>query len=229
MKQIDLAVDRNEFPIIKREFNPPGKRKFIYIGHTADHKNTFYLSQIAHALTEMEFGWIGSGNGINGVKAYGNMNFETHAAKEIISQFDFLITVGSADGNPTTILESMAWGLIPVCTPQSGYAGYPGIVNIPLNNLIEAVPILKQLQYCPESTLLTLQRVNYEALDNHFNWDRFSRQVMEAIDSREKPACPAASLFGLISLYLDYMKDKRGILWKHFRIIRGKFLSIYNR
>jgi len=32
---VDLAVDRADFPIIKKNFNPAGKRRFLYIGHTA--------------------------------------------------------------------------------------------------------------------------------------------------------------------------------------------------
>ena len=30
MQHLDLAVNRKDFPVIKSNFNPPGKRKFVY-------------------------------------------------------------------------------------------------------------------------------------------------------------------------------------------------------
>src|SRR5205814_9445177 len=108
--------------------------------------------------------------------------------KQIIADNDFLITVGTSDPNPTTILEAMGWGLIPVCTPQSGYHGNPGIINIPLNNVTAVVSQLRELQAAPEAELVDRQHVNWKELDQHFNWDRFTNQVIDAIESNESPA-----------------------------------------
>ena len=47
-----------------------------------------------------------------------------------------MITLGSADANPTTILEAMAWGLIPVCSVQSGYEGFSSIRNISIDCIV---------------------------------------------------------------------------------------------
>ena len=46
MRHMDLAVNRTFFPFVKTRFNPPGERKFLYIGHTARNKNVGYLSQL---------------------------------------------------------------------------------------------------------------------------------------------------------------------------------------
>jgi glycosyltransferase involved in cell wall biosynthesis len=189
MVHVDLAVDREDFPRVKSSFRAPGERRFLYIGHTGWYKNTGYLAELARRLPEYEFGWIGSGEpSIPGLRPYGRRDFTTGEARELVAEHDFLLTVGVGDANPTTVLESMAWGLIPVCTPQSGYAGRAGIVNVPPEDADAAVAVLRQLQERPESELTALQAANDDDLDRHFTWDRFTDQVVAAIESTESPA-----------------------------------------
>ncbi len=196
MVHVDLAVDRADFPPIKSTFNKPGSRRFVYIGHTGWMKNTPYLSEIAKRLTGNEFAWIGTGpEPIVGLTALGFQDFANHSAKQLLSNYDFLVTVGKADANPTTVLEAMAWGLVPICTPQSGYTDYPGIVNVPLDNASDAAAILQHLQYVSETTLTTMQATNWELLENHFNWDRFTQQVIAAIESSASPPLLTPSLW----------------------------------
>ena len=96
-----------------------------------------------------------------------------------------MITVGSADANPTTILEAMAWGLIPVCSVQSGYEGFPGIRNISIDCLDDAVETIKTHQLIPEEQLKKWQQENLNLLDKHFNWERFCAQVLNEIENKE--------------------------------------------
>jgi hypothetical protein len=190
MVHVDLAVNRADFPVLKGTFNPSGKRKFVYIGGTYIGKSVTYLSEIATLLrNETEFAWAGGGQpGISGLKPLGYLDFRTAKARETIAQQDFLITVGRADANPATILEAMAWGLIPVCTPQSGYTGYPGIINVPLDDVQGAAAILRELQGRPEEQLKNLQKTNWQMLDSHFSWDRVAQQVVDAIECNDCPA-----------------------------------------
>jgi glycosyltransferase involved in cell wall biosynthesis len=188
MVHLDLSIDRHDYPPLKHVFNPPGKRRFVYIGHTGWFKNTQYLSEIARRMPETEISWIGIGEPIVGVRARGVVDFATAHARQLVSEHDFLITVGKSDANPTTILEAMAWGLLPVCTPQSGYAGYAGIENVPLGDPDAAVAKLRALQAAPEAQLLAIQRANWQRLDDYFNWDRFTNQVIEGIESDASPA-----------------------------------------
>jgi glycosyltransferase involved in cell wall biosynthesis len=229
MRHLDLAVERHEFPVIKKTFNLPGKRRFVYIGHNNKCKNTAYLSKIAQELPEMEFSWIGINKRLPGVKPLGRMDFNTYEAKNCLAHYDFMLTVGNADGNPTTILEAMAWGLIPVCTPQSGYEGYPGIPNVPLNRVREAAIILRQLQYIPEKDLQALQQTNWKTLDTHFNWERFSRDVIDAIESTESPACLPASTIHRVSLFLASCRHPRLDAWHFPRRIGRRMLNILKK
>jgi len=192
MRQLDLAIDRKEFPVLKCAFNPRGSRRFLYVGRdgvTSRYKNTEYLVDIAAAMPETEFGWIGTNASHGNIRTLGLHDFRTDKSRKLLAEYDFLLTVGQADANPATILEAMAWGLIPVCTPQSGYCGYEGIVNVPLGSLAATVDTLRNLQEAPEAALHERQWANWQILDNHFNWDRFAAQVIAAIESDESPPC----------------------------------------
>jgi len=220
MVHLDLAVDRYEFPVLKNFFNPQGERKFLYIGHTAPCKNTGYLSKIARSLSNFHFGWIGSGKTIPGFTWHGFLDFSQKESLDLVAQYDFLITTGKADSNPATILEAMSWGLIPVCTPESGYKNYKGIINIPLNDVEGAVKTLKWLQECPEDTLRHLQALNWQLLDQHFNWNRFAKQVAEAIEqeqqfSLEKPRPSSQILiyFGMVFSPYSYLRPRNLLIY----------------
>lgn len=194
MVHLDLAVDRHDFPAIKTHFNPPGRRRFVYIGHSGWTKNTPYLSTVAHAAPDCPIAWIGRGDQpIVDLEPLGFQNFATDEGKRTVATFDFLLTVGRADANPTTVLEAMAWGLIPICTPQSGYVGYPSIVNVPLDEPEAVAAILRQMQAMPDAELANLQVQNWQHLDAHFNWDRFASQVIDAIESSDSPSLGSIS------------------------------------
>lgn len=188
MVHVDLAVDRTDFPRVKTDFNGPGERRFLYIGHTGWYKNTAYLTELARRLPGYEFAWIGSGEpAIAGLRAYGRRDFTTEDARALVAEHDFLLTVGVGDANPTTVLEAMAWGLIPVCTPESGYADGAGIVNVPAADAATAAAVLRELQTRSHDELLALQAANDHDLDHHFTWERFTDQIVAAIESTKSP------------------------------------------
>lgn len=188
MIHLDLAVDRSEFPVLVREFRPPGERSFVYVGNTVWFKNTRYLTELGRRMPGVRFAWIGAGDRkIDGLEPLGRADFSTSEGRAQIAQFDFTVTVGTADANPTTILESMAWGLVPVCTPQSGYAGIPSIINVPLNDPDAAVAVLARLNALPEEQLAAMRAENWRLLDGHYNWERFAGQVIAAIESTASP------------------------------------------
>ena len=195
MIHLDMAIDRQHFPSLKNGFGPPGGRRFVYIGSTQYMKNTPYLTQIARRMPGVDFTWVGPGTtGIEGLKPLGFLDFDGPDGRAILGSFDFLVTVGKADANPTTILEAMAWGLLPVCTPQSGYAGIPTITNVPLDDPDGAAAVLTRLNTLPEQRLLAMQAENWRLLDQHYNWDRFADQVIAAIESPASPPMGPESL-----------------------------------
>jgi glycosyltransferase involved in cell wall biosynthesis len=191
---LEHAVDRRDFPPLKTSLAESGKRRVVYIGHSGRGKGAPYLSEIAALVPEAEFAWMGRGRPIPGVTALGQIDFSSQAGKDLVSKFDFLLTVGNADSNPTTILESMAWGLIPICTPTCGYEGVAGITNVPNGDPESAAAIVRRLLFADESDLLAMQSANWRRVDEYYNWDRFAADVTKAIESEESPPVLPESL-----------------------------------
>jgi hypothetical protein len=188
MRHMDLAVNRAHFPFVKTRFNPPGQRKFLYIGHTAHNKNVGYLSQLQRQCADADISWMGKGRKkIPGVVPLGLRNFADPAVLQEVAGYDFMITVGAMDANPTTIMEAMGWGLVPVVTRQSGYENSPGIVNLPLADVAGSQQVFHHLQTCPNDELLDLQRRGQARLDSHFHWDRFYADVKQALVGSDSP------------------------------------------
>lgn len=236
MVHLDMAIDRNDFPPLKANFNEPGKRRVVYIGHSGRGKNTAYLSEISSHLRDVDFGWVGKGEKqIEGFERFGFVDFGSPFGRDLLARYDFLLTVGDADANPTTILEAMAWGLVPICTPTSGYAGISGITNVPLSDAAEAAGIVRRLLDADESELLAVQAENWRRLDDHYTWDRFTAQVCDAIESKDSPVLGPRSLerhvefalYDVISPYGRLADSRPGRLasrlhrrWKWLRINR---------
>jgi len=177
MRHLDLAVDRVDFPRVKGAFAPPGRRRFLYVGHQAHYKNVPYLSAIARAAAGPRMSFVGSGPEIPGLERLGPRDFSTVEGRETVSGHDFLLTVGHADANPTTILEAMAWGLVPVCTRQSGYEDEPGVPNVPLGDLPGALAVIGRLQGAPAAELEALRAAHGRRLAERYHWDRFAADV----------------------------------------------------
>jgi glycosyltransferase involved in cell wall biosynthesis len=169
-----MAIDVKYFPCIKTNFNPPGKRGFLYIGHSNSRKGTDFLSALKRSLTDYRFGWIGNGLEIRGVyRISKGRPLTPDFMRKIAVDFDFFISPSRADPNPTTILESMAWGFPVVCTPQSGYYETDYRRNIFWNDLERSAEVLKELQFTDEQQIEMMAEKAREIVDKEYTWDRF--------------------------------------------------------
>jgi hypothetical protein len=183
--QVDLAVDPEAFPLLVDEGRPPGDRSLVYVGRDVPMKNLGFLERIAECRPSWRVARVGPpGKARPSIEYLGPLDFGSSAGRELISSFDIMITVGRADANPTTVLEAMAWGLVPVCTAESGYEGYDGIANVPLGDVDRAVAVLDRLQEAPAAEITALRRANRARVEVQYSWDRFSAAVEEAIVDR---------------------------------------------
>ncbi len=90
----------------------------------------------------------------------------------------------------------MAWGLIPVCTPQSGYDDEAGVVNVPLDDLPGALAVLQRLQSSDDAGQRAMKVANNARLEAHFTWGRFAEQVAAAAalpTARRTPSAVSAT------------------------------------
>ena len=187
IKHINLGIDYKEFKFLKKKFNKKYKRKFLFIGNDYQYnnfaKNTKYLEQISNFFEEETFGSMGNKN-FKKMKNYGWVNFKSNNIRKILSQYDFLIHTSSHDANPSTILEAMSWGLIPITTKQCGYDNEKGIINIPLNDLNSTVKILKKFQSIDIKKLLYLQKNNHKRIKDFYNWNNFRKKIRSIVLSK---------------------------------------------
>ena len=185
---IDLGLDINQYPFIKKKFNKIGKRKFLYIGNDYSYnnfaKNLNYLKNISNNYGNENFATIGNKK-IANVKHFGWMDFKKKKNLRLISKYDFLIHTSSYDANPSTVLEGISWGLIPVMTRQCGYENFSNHMYIPLNEIQKTIKKLKNLQNMSQSSLKKIQIKNYNKLTSLYNWIKFRRKVIQIVEKKK--------------------------------------------
>lgn len=183
MVRLDMAVNIQNYPRVKKAFNPPGKRGYLYIGNNDPVKGIELLSKLLSGLGEYPRGWIGSGAEIPGIP---RINRHTTLTSVFMSQlaerFDFFITTGVADANPTTILESMAWGFPVICTPQSGYYATPYRKNVFFEDIPASLEILRELQFAHEADLMRMADEARYVVEAEYNWDNFVRTIVDNLN-----------------------------------------------
>jgi len=190
MVRLDMAIDSTFFPRIKKEFNPAGKRGFLYIGRNDPMKGIDFLSRLAHRARGYRWGWIGSGAEIDGIPRLSEPRCLTpDFMARIARDFDFFVSPSIADPNPTTILESMAWGFPVVCTPQSGYYETSYRRNIYHEDMDRSVGILHELQSVSETQLEQMADEARLVVENHYTWDRFTNCICSRIGVASPRCC----------------------------------------
>jgi len=171
-RAVDMAADVACFPAQPRRSAPTGHRRYLYAGCTVPDKGTALLEQIIALMPGARWGHVGYGQ-VAGCHEFGYVPVESPAWREIVDQFDFVVSPGLADANPTVLLEGALCGLIPICTRTSGWDCWP---------LISSDPVVAAAE---------LLRWQWEELEEHqrkcraiaesYTWGRFTRPVLEAV------------------------------------------------
>ncbi len=184
MIRLDMAVDVRDFPRVKKRFNPKGERGFLYIGNSDPVKGIDFLIKLASCLKEFSFGYIGHGKDIPGVRRISTGRPLTpEFMSEVAKHFDFFITTGVADANPTTILESMAWGFPVICTPQSGYYETEYLKNVFHEDIEKSIGVLHELQFMEENELITMADKARAVVETEYNWDKFLNTIWKTLEN----------------------------------------------
>lgn len=187
--QVDLGLYKEKYPFIKKKFNKIGKRKFLFIGNDYSYnnfaKNLNYLKLISKKSQIKNFATIGNKK-VGDIKHYGWLNLANKKSLKIISKYDFLIHTSKFDANPSTVLESMSWGLIPVITKECGYEGLNKNCYIPSKNVLTAIGKLKDLQNLDENVLKKIQLENLNLLEKKYNWKNFRKKIKKVLSKKRK-------------------------------------------
>mgnify|MGYP007100061405 CR=1 FL=1 len=172
--RLDIAIDHDKFPRIKKDFNPPGRRKAIYIGCGLPCKNPEFLGQIAQRveLTHVGHDTIRGANNIGYVQ-------DIRSIFSFIAEHDFVIAASRYDANPTYVLECMSLGLIPICNEESGYPR-EDCIRILLDDIKIFEITMRQMQM--RDDLKKLQ--DYFCMKAKFyTWERFNSTIEQNVMS----------------------------------------------
>ena len=208
--QLDLAVNLNNFPRVKEKFNPPDKRKFLFVGNHPHYKNVGFLDQLAGHFPDVEFHRIGpTSRHFKNLIQHGPHALNSSFAIDLISKVDFHITMGNADANPTTILEAAAMGLISVAPVGSGYYESDGVLNISGENMDEAIQKIQYLMTV-DSAFLENKRAQMDVLlRDRYSWHRFGDELIAEINHPDSMNYNINSWYDRCRINFAYWFSKR--------------------
>lgn len=178
---IRMAIDASEYPVVKKKFNPPGKRKFLYVGSTGYPKNTEELENIAAKCPNFQGGYISRGE-IKGWKKIANFaNLTPEYMSKLAEEYDIFINTSEFDAQATTVLEQMCFGLPIACTPETGYV-HQSIIKLDVNDTQFNCKQVQLMQGMPTEDLINLAKKNREIAETVYNWDLFTKEVINFIN-----------------------------------------------
>jgi hypothetical protein len=178
---IDMAIDIRAYPRVKRSFNAPGRRRFLYIGWAGAQKGTHLLSILFGLAKGQTCVAIGPSTPLANVECRRRARFTSEYLARLAGECDFLLVPGVSDANPTVVLEAMAWGFPVCCTPQSGYHGVPEILPLSITDMRHNLRVLEALQEASERDLLDRADAARALVATRYTWDRFESTVLNAL------------------------------------------------
>ena len=167
---VDMAINPVHLPPLERAFNPPGQRRFAFIGCTLPIKGPEYIAQVAQKYTVGHFGY----GEIPGTVRHGYVDFSTAEARAQLAGYDFLIMMADNDANPTTVIEAMSWGIIPLCRRGCGYTS-PDVV------VIDSSTVIDYWQSAPVDRLIDRQRLGFSLVREKYTWEIFTDKILEVM------------------------------------------------
>jgi glycosyltransferase involved in cell wall biosynthesis len=186
--RLDMAVDSNIYPYLKETFNSPGRRRLLYVGSSTVHKNLGYLAKIMSRMKDVELHWYGgylenSLGRLNNVKVVGWSVMDRQLGLKICNDCDVMVNVSLSDANPTTLLETTAWGLIPACTKESGYYRNPMFHELFLDDIDKTIAVLRNLLNRSTADLKQQSLMNRQLVKEKYSWEVFCTKIWAKISS----------------------------------------------
>lgn len=174
--RLDMGIDLRDYPMVKKSFNAPGKRGYLYIGHTGWYKNIAELERIAARMPGFRFTHIGAGEIRGWKKISGFAKLTPAYMTELAKEHDIFVSTSTADAQATTVLEQMCFGLVVACTPESGYE-HSSLVRLHTHNTDANVRALTDLQSAPSSELESRVGENRRIAAEMHSWELFCEKT----------------------------------------------------
>lgn len=186
--RVDMAVDAAAFPHLKKSFNPPGQRSFAYIGCDRPEKGLDLLYEIMrrspyhlHAYGNID------GNcsllHLKNVHYHGWADTNPAWANDFCGLVDCFLNASRSDANPTTLLESMSWGIPVACSRGSGYDAWKDGTFFGLNtdDPEGCANLLEHVNHMSDDDLKRRSAIGREAVETRYTWDKFCTTVWDGL------------------------------------------------
>ena len=180
--RVNMGIDVGQYPVVKKKFNLPGKRKFFYVGRAGDEKGLDLLEKLAADVPGFEGGYICNGADIKGWKKLSEPRRLTQDFMAMIAtEYDIFINMSRFDAQVTTVLEAMSWGFPVACTPQSGYSNDKNLFYLDLEDGIQNRLVVQQLQDMDCQELENISRINRKNVELNNTWEQFIQTFKQNI------------------------------------------------
>lgn len=190
----NMGVEARNLSTIKTKFNPIGERQLLHISNLGDYKrfeitcqtleNIETILHVASPRIHRPIGlcqadWLGLDYVFNFI---GNVdNDDDDFNNWVVETCDFYIHTADMDAQATTILENCTRGLIPLITPESGFAS-PHAIYL-THDPSENQKIVEWALNLPESDLLNRSRLLREQVIKEHNWEGIFNKIWNEIIS----------------------------------------------
>ncbi|BFM40966.1 hypothetical protein [Synechocystis sp. LKSZ1] len=189
---LNMGVAYQNFPIKKQKFNQKGERQLLHISNLADYKgfditglSLIGVDTLLHVATSSIQAPIGLLNlEINNqdftFNFIGNIdNNDDEFNQWAVENCDFYIHTGKMDAQATTILENCSRGLIPLVTPESGFA-CPHAIYL-THNPEKNRKIIEWALELPEEELMQRSYLIREYIQREHNWETIFNSIWNNI------------------------------------------------
>lgn len=184
--RLDMAVNPGLHPHSKKHWNAPGKRKFLAIGADIPYKGLDMIADLAR-IGGFHLGYFGA---VSGEKFQHVPQFQHNGARDftpdvqawIANEYDAFISLARGDANPTTLLETACWGLLPMCNQESGYWPDKPFVELRKDDTLFNLAQIDWLQSASEYELRQrAEQIRCEVIERH-GWARFYETVWSGLE-----------------------------------------------
>lgn len=188
----NMGVASQNFPIKKERFNTIGERQLLHISNLGSYKGFDItcmslngldtLLHVASFYLNRDVGLVEAN--VNGEDFIFNFigaidNNAPEFNHWVVENCDFYIHTATMDAQATTILENAARGLIPLVTPESGFACPDAIYLTADPN--ENRQIIEWALTLPESELIKRSHLIREYVEREHNWQKIYDKIWHEI------------------------------------------------
>ena len=170
--RLDNQVNPARHPYSKREWSEPGKRAALCIGYDNEIKGLDKVEELARVsgLRLLHLGTVEDGffQHVPQAISIPGMEFTPENIGWICQHYDCFMAMGRYDANPTSLLETSCWGLLPCCTKESGYWPDEPFIELRLDDLAHNLDRMDWLQRAPGAELQArADSIRQRVIDQH--------------------------------------------------------------